>query len=718
MFTTSCSVAVTKENKGNLILITVKKLAIISFAAMVIFSACGKMQANNPLLGAFDTPSNVPPFDKIKTEHYLPAFKEGIKQHDAEIKAIAENKEAATFENTIVAIDTSGSLLNRTALIFFNLKSVISDDEMQKVAEEIAPMLSKHSDDITFNKALFDRVKAVYDKRQTLKLNTEQNRLVELIYKDFERAGAGLDKQKQDQLRKINEELSKLGVKFSNNLLAENSAFKLILDKKDDLAGLPQSVIDGAATTAKELKMDGKWVFTLDRSSITPFLTYSSRRDLREKIYTAYLNRGNNNNKNDNKAVIKDILKYNLERSKLLGFTSTAAYILDVNMAKTPDNVFKLLKQLWTPALKVAKKELADMQVLAAKDGVKDFQSWDWNYYAEKVRKAKYDLDEEQIRPYFSLDNVTKGIFYCANKLYGLEFKKVDNLPIYHKDVTTYEVTEKGKHVGILYMEFFPRESKSGGAWCTGFRQQTNINGKFVAPVVSIACNFTKPNGNDPALLSMDETETLFHEFGHALNALLANTTYNKTGAAIPTDFVELPSQINEHWAFDPEVLKVYAKHYKTGEVIPASLVEKMGKSDKFNQGFATTEYLAASLLDMSYYTLTDVSNLDINKFEKDVLGKLGLIPQIAPRYRTTYFAHIWGGGYSAGYYAYIWAEVLDADGFELFKEKGIFDPATAKSFRDNVLSQGAADDAMAMYKRFRGAEPSLDPLLKNRGLK
>lgn len=685
---------------------------------MVIFSACGKKQADNPLLGQYDTPFQVPPFDKIKTEHYLPAFEEGIKQHDAEVKAIAESKDAPTFENTVVALDTSGALLNRVALVFFNLKSVISDDKMQEIAGKVAPMLSKHSDDITFNKPLFERVKTVYDKRQSLKLNTEQNRLVELIYKDFVRAGAGLDNQKQDQLRKINEKLSLLGVKFSDNLLAENAGFKLVLDKKEDLAGLPQGVIDGAATTAKEQKMDGKWVFTLDRSSITPFLTYSSRRDLREKIYTAYLNRGNNNNKNDNKAVIKDILKYNLDRSRLLGFNTTADYILDINMSKTPANVFKLLNQLWTPALNVAKKELADMEAIAAKDGIKDFSSWDWHYYAEKVRKAKYDLDEEQIRPYFSLENATKGIFYCANKLYGLDFKQISNVPVYHKDVVAYEVSEKGKHVGILYMEFFPRESKSGGAWCTSFRPQTNINGKFVAPVVSIACNFTKPSGDTPALLSMDETETLFHEFGHALNALLANTTYYKTGGAIPTDFVELPSQINEHWAFDPEVLKVYAKHYKTGEVIPAALVEKMGKSDKFNQGFATTEYLAASLLDMSYYTLTDVANLDISKFEKETLGKLGLIPQIAPRYRTTYFAHIWGGGYSAGYYAYIWAEVLDADGFELFRQKGIFDQATAKSFRDNVLSQGAADDAMAMYKRFRGAEPGLEPLLKNRGLK
>lgn len=695
-----------------------KKISILAIAAMVILGSCAKKQADNPLIGTFNTPDQVPPFDKIKTEHYLPAFELGMKQQIADIKSITDNKEAPTFENTIVALDTSGALLSRTSSIFFNLKEVISDSSLQKVAAKIAPMLSKHSDDITFNKALFERVKTIYNKRDSLNLNTEQKRLVELYYKDFIRAGADLDQAKQNQLRKINEELSKLNVDYSNNWLAENSAFKLIIDKKEDLAGLPEGVVAAAATTAKEMKMAGKWVFTLDRSSFTPFLTYSTRRDLREKLYTAYLSRGNNNNANDNKAVIKNILKYNLERSKLLGFNTTAEYILDVNMAKTPAAVDKLLKSVWAPALAVAKKELAEMQVLASKDGVQDFKSWDWWYYAEKVRKAKYDLDEEQIRPYLSLDNAIKGIFYCANKLYGLEFKKVTNLPVYHKDVQTFEVTENGKHVGSLYMEFFPRESKKGGAWCTQFRQQTNINGKFVTPIVSIACNFTKPAGDAPALLSADETETLFHEFGHALNALLANTHYNKTASAIPTDFVELPSQINEHWAFEPEVLKVYAKHYKTGEVIPAALVEKIVKSKKFNQGFATTEYLAASLLDQAYYNLSDVSNLDINKFEKETLDKLGLIPQIAPRYRTTYFAHIWGGGYSAGYYGYIWAEVLDADGFELFKEKGIFDPATAKSFRDNVLSMGAADDAMTMYKKFRGSEPSIEPLLHNRGLK
>ncbi len=686
---------------------------------MVIFSACSKKQAENPFLGEYNTPFQVPPFDKIKTEHYLPAFAEGIKQHDADIKAIAESKDAPTFENTIVALDASGALLNRVSIVFFNLKGVISDTAMQNVEAKVAPMLSKHSDDITFNKPLFERVKTVYDQRQTLKLNTEQNRLVELIYKDFVRAGAGLDNQKQDQLRKINEKLSLLGVKFSNNALAENSGFKLVIEKKEDLAGLPEGVIAGAATTAKEMKLNGKWVFGLDRSSITPFLQYSSKRDLREKIYKAYINRGNNNNAHDNKAVIKDILKYNLDRSRLLGFNTTADYILDVNMAKNSANVYKLLNGIWKPAVAMAKKELADLQTLAKKEGMNEqLQAWDWLYYTEKVRKEKFDLDEEQIRPYFSLENATKGIFYCANKLYGLEFKQITDVPVYHKDVVSYDVTEKGKHVGVLYMEFFPRESKGGGAWCTSFRPQTNIHGKFETPVVSIACNFTKPSGDTPALLSMDETETLFHEFGHALNALLANTTYYRTGNAIPTDFVELPSQINEHWAFEPEVLKIYAKHYKTGEVIPAALVAKMDKSSKFNQGFATTEYLAASLLDQYYYNLSDVSKLDINQFEKEKMSQLGLIPQIAPRYRTTYFGHIWGGGYSAGYYAYIWAEVLDADGFELFKEKGIFDPATAKSFRDNVLSMGAADDAMTMYKRFRGAEPSLEPLLKNRGLK
>lgn len=696
-----------------------KKLLITMMGAGMILCGCQPEQkADNPFFSEYTTPFGVPPFDKITNDHFLPAFTEGMKQHAAEIEAIATNPETATFENTIVAMDKGGKLLNKVSYVFFNLKSAVNDSIKQQIANDVAPLMSKHYDDITFNQALYQRVKTVYQQKDSLELNTEQKRLLEVTYKDFERAGAGLTPELQDKLRKLNEQLSLLGLKFQDNWLAENNGFKLVIDNEADLAGLPQGVKDGAAQAATAEGMEGKWLFTLDKPSLIPFITYAENRALREKLYSAYLNRGNNNNANDNKEVIKEILRLSQERVQLLGFTTTADYILDDRMAKTPQNVFDLLYKLWTPALEMAKKELADMQTLAKSEGMnEELQSWDWWYYAEKVRKAKYDLDEEQLRPYFKLENVRDGIFDVANKLYNLEFTKRTDIPVYHPEVEAYEVTENGKHITVLYLDYFPRPSKTGGAWCTNYEMQTNIDGNFIHPVVSIVCNFSKPGTDTPSLLSMDETETFFHEFGHALNFMLGNTTYMRSQTAIPTDFVELPSQIMEHWAFEPEVLKSYAKHYQTGEVIPDALIEKMVQSDKFNQGFVTVEYLAAALLDMSYYTQNDFSSLDINQFEKEKLGAIGLIPQIAPRYRTTYFSHIWGGGYSAGYYAYIWAEVLDADAFEAFKEHGIFDQATARSFRDNILSMGGADDAMTMYRRFRGADPGIEPLLKNRGL-
>ncbi len=539
-----------------------------------------------------------------------------------------------------------------------------------------------------------------------------------LTYKDFERAGAGLAAEQQDRLREINEQRSLLALKFQENWLAENNAFKLIIDNEADLAGLPQSVVDGAAQAAANDSLAGKWMFSLDKPSLIPFITYADNRSLREKLYTAYLNRCNNNNANDNKNVIKEILTLSQERVMLLGYSTTADYILEERMARTPQNVFDLLNKLWTPALNVAKKELADLQQMAKSEGMNEpLQTWDWWYYAEKVRKAQFDLDEEQLRPYFKLDNVRDGIFDVAHRLYNLDFARRNDIPVYHPEVEAYEVTENGKHITILYLDYFPRPSKTGGAWCTNFEMQTNIDSQFVSPVVSIVCNFSKPGKDTPALLSMDETETFFHEFGHALNFMLGNTTYLRSQTAIPTDFVELPSQILEHWAFEPVVLKNYAKHYQTGQVIPDALVEKLQKSSKFNQGFATVEYLAAALLDLNYYTQNNFTNLDINRFEKEKMDAIGLIPQIAPRYRTTYFSHIWGGGYSSGYYAYIWAEVLDADAFEAFKEHGIFDQTIARSFRDNILSRGGSDDAMTMYRRFRGADPSIEPLLNNRGL-
>lgn len=688
--------------------------------AMLLAGFEGSAQ-NNPFFSEFKTPYQVPDFQNIKLDHYLPAYQEAIKQHDAEIAAIANNKARPTFENTIVALDNSGEMLGRVSSVFGNILGTDGDKAMRDLAKQITPLTSKHYDDVNFNEKLFARIKEVYNNKSiTKKLTTEQKMLLDKTYKGFVRSGAGLPADKIERLRQINGELSMLSLKFGDNNLAETNNFRLILENKNDLAGLPQSVVNAAAVEAKKAGQEGKWIFTLQKPSMIPFLQYSQKRELRERLYNGYLNRGNNYNENDNKGIIKQILSLSKERSNILGFETTADYILDDRMAKNASNVYKLLDQVLTPALKVAKKELADMQELAKSEGMNEpLQSWDWWYYAEKVRKAKYDLDEEQLRPYFKLENVREGIFYVANKLYGLEFKKINNIPVPNKELTdAFEVTEKGKHIGILYMDYHPRSTKRVGAWCTSFRRQSNVDSKFVTPVVSIVTNFSAPTAETPALLNADEVETFFHEFGHALHNLLSNVHYKGIAATqVPRDFVELPSQINEHWAFQPEVLKVYAKHYKTGEVIPTELVEKLEKSGKFNQGFATVEYAAAAHLDLDYYTQKDFSELDINSFEKKSLNSMGIIPQIAPRYRTTYFSHIWGGGYSAGYYSYMWAEVLDADAFDAFAQKGIFDPATAKSFRDNVLSKGGSDDAMIMYKRFRGAEPSIQPLLKNRGL-
>lgn len=689
-------------------------------SSALLLTGIGANAQENPFFGDFKTPYQVPDFQKIKLEHYIPAYQEAIKQHDAEIASIIKRRSTPTFESIIVALDNSGEMLNRVSSTFNNVLGTDGDKAMRDLAKQITPMVSKHYDDVNFNEMLFARVKEVYNNKAiTKRLTTEQKMLLDKTYKGFVRAGAGLPAEKIARLREINSELSMLSLKFGENNLAETNNFRIIIEDKNDLAGLPQSVVNAAALEAKKVGQEGKWMFTLQKPSMIPFLQYSQKRDLRKRLYEGYLNRGNNYNENDNKETIKKILTLSLERANILGFGTTADYILDDRMAKTPANVYKLLDQVWVPALKVAKKELADMQEMAKADGVNDFQSWDWWYYAEKVRKAKYDLDEEQLRPYFKLENVREGIFYVANKLYGLEFKKITDIPLPNKDLTeAFEVTEKGKHVGILYMDYHPRATKRVGAWCTSFRRQSNVDGQFVTPVVSIVCNFSAPTADTPALLNADEVETFFHEFGHGLHNLLSNVHYRGISATqVPRDFVELPSQINEHWAFEPEVLKVYAKHYKTGDVIPAELIEKLDKSGKFNQGFATVEYIAAAHLDLDYYTQKDFSNLDINEFEKKSLDAMGIIPQIAPRYRTTYFAHIWGGGYSAGYYSYMWAQVLDSDAFEAFAEKGIFDPATAKSFRENVLSKGGSDDAMTMYKRFRGAEPSIQPLLKNRGL-
>jgi len=702
-----------------------KKMLMAAGVAFVLgawtnVSAQGVQANGNPFLAEYTTPFKVPPFDKIKLEHYKEAFLKGMEEQAQEINAIVKQRSAATFENTIVALDQSGKLLSKVSAVFYGQNSANTSDEMQAISRELSPLLSKHRDDIKLNAGLFQRVKFVYDQKSKLNLTKEQAKLLEETYKDFVRGGANLDAAKQAKLRELNSELSMLELTFGQNMLKETNDFQLIIDKKEDLSGLPASLIASAADAAKAAKLEGKWLFTLHNPSVMPFLQYADNRALREKIYNGYINRGNNGNKSDNKEVVKKLVTLRLEKAKLMGYKDYASFMLEDRMAKTPEKVYALLDEVWTPALAKAKDELADIKAEIKKDGGNfEPEGWDWRYYFEKAKIAKFNLDENEVRPYLELNNVRDGAFYVANKLYGITFTEIKDIPTPHEEATAFECKDKdGTHLGVLYMDFFPRESKRGGAWCGGYRSQTYENGKRLAPVVTIVCNFSKPAGDQPALLSADEASTLFHEFGHGLHSLFRDVHYFGV-ASVPRDFVELPSQIMEHWVFEPEVLKVYAKHYKTGEVIPAALIEKLEKSGKYGQGFATVEYLAASLLDMDYHVLKEVpANLDAMEFEANVMNKRGLLKQIPPRYRSTYFNHTMGGGYTAGYYSYIWAEVLDADAFEAFKETGdIFNQDKAIKFRNNVLTPGAIDDAMDMYKNFRGKEPGTAPLLKNRGL-
>ncbi|MGO4904737.1 M3 family metallopeptidase [Flavobacterium sp. W20_MBD1_R3] len=674
----------------------------------------------NPFFHAYDTPFNVPPFDKIKNEHFKPAILEGISKHESEVNAIANNTLPATFENTILAMENAGELLSNVNTVFSNLNSANTNKEIQTIAKEIAPNLSAHRDNIYLNEKLFAKVKTLWDKKETLGLNLEQAKILDNAYKDFVRSGANLSSADKDILRKINGDLSLTSLKYGQNILAETNSYELVIDNKKDLAGLPQGLIDAAAVDAKAKGKEGKWVFTLSNSSVMPFLQYSSNRELRKQIWNAYQTRGNQDNEFDNKKNAIELANLRGQKARLLGFKSHSNYVLEESMAKTPENVNKLLNDLWKPALEIAKTEAADIQKMMAKEGIKGaVQPYDWRYYTEKIRKERFDLDEEELKPYFSLENVRKGVFQVTEKLYGLQFKALTNVPKYHEDVTVWEVTEKdGTHLGVLYMDFHPRESKRGGAWMTSYRTQKTVDGKRVAPVVSIVCNFTKPSANAPALLTFDEVTTFFHEFGHSLHGMLSNVTYKSlAGTSVPRDFVELPSQIMENWAAEPEVLKMYAKHYKTGEVIPETLVNKLKKAGTFDQGFTTTEYLAASLLDLEYHSQTKDITVDANAFEKAAMTKIGLISSIIPRYRSTYFSHIFSGGYSSGYYSYIWSGVLDTDAFEAFKTTTLFNPEKAKLFRENVLEKGGTEDPMVLYKRFRGAEPSIEPLLRKRGL-
>lgn len=701
-----------------------KKLFLISIAFMVLV-ACTKSEKaaekGAVFLTEFDTPFGVPPFDKISVDDYVPAFEAGMTQQAAEIDSIVNNPEPPNFENTILALDNSGSVLNRVSAVFFGLEGTDTNEEMQKIKSEMSPRLTTHSDNINLNEQLFERIKSVYDNASSHNLTAEQYRLLEVYYKDFVRSGIMLNETDKGTLREINKQLSALTIQFNNNVLAETNNYSLVIDKEEDLAGLPQSVVSAAAEAASAAGKEGKWVFTLHKPSWIPFLQYANNRDLREKLYKAMYMRANNDNEFDNKALINQIVNLRLERSNLLGFESFAHYALDDRMAKNKENVYKLLNDVWQYALPQVTKEAAELQRLIDNEGG-DFKlaSWDWWYYTEKLRQEKYALNEEELRPYFKMENVREGVFMVANKLYGLNFKKLDNVPLYHPEVEVYEVTEAdGSHVSLFYTDYFPRASKRAGAWMSSFRNQTTRDGKDIRPIIYNVGNFTKPLADTPSLLSLDDVETLFHEFGHALHGMLSKVTYSGlSGTSVARDFVELPSQIMEHWAFKPEVLKMYAKHFETGEVIPDALLEKIEAAAKFNMGFTTAEFVAAALLDMDYHTQTIKQEYDVNAFETASMKKIGMIDEIIPRYKSTYYSHIFSSpeGYASGYYSYLWSEVLDADAFQAFAEKGIFDQETATLFRDHVLSKGNTEEPMELYKKFRGAEPNPLYLLKNRG--
>ncbi len=699
-----------------------KRILILTIGVMILLSSCNnpKKTEMNPLLNKFDTPFGVPPFKLIKAEHFMPAYLEAMALQNEEIDAIVQNSDAPDFDNTIAALDYSGNLLKQVSSIFSNIRSANTNDELQVIAKDLVPLTSAHRSNISMNPELFGRIKSVYEQEESLNLTAEQSKLLEKTYKNFIKGGANLNEEEKNKLREIDEKLSMLSLQYGENLLTETNSFQLIIEDEADLGGLPEAVISGAAEAAEEAELGGLWLFTLHKPSWIPFLQYSEKRHLREELYKAMYNRANNGNEFDNKEIISNMIKLRTERSHLMGYESHAAYMLEDRMAKKPENVYNLLMQLWEPALTIATKEAEMMQEMIDKEGGNfKLASWDWWYYTEKIRKEKYDLDEEEIRPYFNLEAVTNGVFSVVENLYGVTFDKREDIPAYHEDATAYEVLESdGTHLGVLYLDYHPRASKRAGAWSTSYRKQCYIDGEKVHTIGSIVCNFSKPTGDKPALLSFDEALTLFHEMGHAIHGLFSECNYpGISGTSVPRDFVELPSQIMENWGAHPDVLKTYAKHYETGEAIPDELIEKLSASSKFNMGFISTEYLAASFLDMDFHVTTEVKNIDVDAFEKTAMKKIGLIEEIIPRYRPTYFNHIFASGYSAGYYSYIWAEVLDKDAFEAFKETELFNQELASSFRENILSKGGTIDPMEMYLNFRGQKPDVNALLEGRGL-
>ncbi|WP_309919362.1 peptidyl-dipeptidase Dcp [Xanthomonas sp. 1678] len=678
--------------------------------------------AANPLLSASTLPFQAPPFDKIKDADYLPAFEEGMKQHLAEIRTIADNAEPATFANTIEAMERSGETLNRVNRIFFGLVQADTNDERQKIQEAVAPKLAEHQDEISLDPKLFARIKAIYDQRDTLNLEPEQKRLVERDYEEFVRAGAQLSDADKATLRKLNVEETTLATQFHTKLVAATAAGAVVVDDKAKLDGLSEGDIASAAQDATARKLDGKYLLALQNTTQQPVLASLKDRELRTQVMAASQSRAEKGDANDTRQTIQRLAQLRAQKAKLLGFDSYAAYSLGDQMAKTPAAALKLLTDTVPAATAKARSEIAEMQkVIDAQNGGFKLAASDWDFYAEQVRKAKYDLDESQIKPYFEMDNVLKnGVFYAATELYGITFKERTDIPTYHPDMKVYEVFDQdGTSMALFYTDYYKRDSKSGGAWMDVFVEQDGLTG--AKPVVYNVCNFTKPAPGQPALLSFDDVTTMFHEFGHALHGMFSKVKYPSiAGTSTSRDFVEFPSQFNEHWASDPKVFAHYAKHYQTGAAMPAELVEKIKKARTFNQGYATTEYLSAALLDLAWHTQpADAPLQDVDKFEADALKKFKVdVAEVPPRYRTTYFDHIWGGGYSAGYYAYFWSEVLDDDAFEWFKENGGLSRKNGDVFRAKILSRGNTVDLATLYRDFRGKDPSVEPLLESRGLK
>ena len=674
----------------------------------------------NPLLSTWDTPFGVPPFNQIRDEHYLPAMRAGMAAQKEEIQAINTSAAAPDFANTIEALERSGSLLRQASNVFFAVNAAHSNETTRAIATEVAPELAAHADDILLDRDLFARVAAVHNARENLPLNPEQRQLLDETYKAFVRSGAGLEPDAQTQLREFNAELATLSQAFNNNLLAETNAFELLVTDPTDLGDLPESLVAAAAAEAVRRGHECDcWVFTLQRPSINPFLQYSPNRALREEIFMGYAMRGDNGNDADNNTNLARQALLRIKRAQLLGYGNHAEYVLADAMAETPKRVYELLDQIWAPALRMAEEERAALQAMMAADGIDaPLQGWDWRYYTEKVRKARYDIDEDALRPYFEFTAVRDGAFAVANRLFGLTFEPRDDLPTWHPDQQAFAVKEAdGSHVAILYMDFFARESKRGGAWMSALRSQSKLDGE-VKPIITNNFNFPPPTEDTPSLISMSDAETLFHEFGHALHGMLSNVTYQSlSGTNTPRDFVEYPSQVMENWMNEPEVLRMFARHYQTGEFIPDEVIERIRAARTFNQGFKTVEYMAASYLDLAYHTLSDPVDLEPRSFEQAAMAKIGLMDEIIPRYRSTYFAHIFSGGYSAGYYSYIWSEVLDADTFEAFKETSLFDPETAAAFRQHILSTGGTRPGMELYRAFRGRDPGIQPLLRKRGL-